>query len=306
MHTTNTTNNTDNTDKMNNQNMYKEIVVDISRIRIDNLKKTILEFQRIFNRIINGYTERESDDREKDYNVKFGNVAKKPGYERDVKNYFSNKMNSLVEKYKKKMKNVNIKENNGKHMIFKHWKAITRGIYAESFEDKYFNFDSDLIEADNVTRYDQQSNKILFYLIHEFSTLLRYNQDGFMKTNVSNFLVEFIDRVFLRYNTEHLHINGDIKRFMYVLNSIGFLRETEEQTKHETEGLYEEYVDMDEPATEEDIEKQIDDEEEADALDVDMDEEDMEEGFPSQYDRQADIDLNYEEMIMNEYSTLID
>jgi hypothetical protein len=169
----------------------------------------------------------------------------------------------------------------------------------DNFDDSYFNFDSDLIEANNVSRYDQQSNKILFYLVHEFSALLKYNQDGFIKSNISNFLVEFIDRIFFRYNTELLHINNDIKRFMYVLHSDGFLKHTEEQTKLETDGFYEEYVDMDEEPTEEDIEKRVDDEEEADALDVDMDVEDMEEGVPSGYDRQAEIDLDYEEAIMN-------
>lgn len=282
-----------------NQIMYKEIVKDISRIRIDNLKKTILEFQRIFNRILNGYIERTEREKNQDNDH---HINDKPGYKKEITNYFSDRMNSLVEKYKKKLKNITIKENNGKHRIFKHWKAITRGIYVDNFDDRYFNFDSDLIEADNVSRYDQQSNKILFYLVHEFSTLLKYNQDGFMKTHVCNFLVEFIDRIFFRYNTEHLHINNDIKRFMYVLNSVGFLKETVEQTKLETtEGFYEEYVDMDEEPTEEDIEKQVDDEEEADALDVDMDMGDMEEGVPSGYDHQAEIDLDFEEGIMNEY-----
>lgn len=272
------------------QTMYKEIVQDISRVRIDNLKKTVLEFQRIFNRILNGYVERTEREKNQDSD----HVNKKPGYEKEITNYFSEKMNSLVDKYKKRLKNVHVQDDTRKHRVFKHWKAITRGIYVDSFDDKFFNFDSDLIEADNVSRYDQQSNKILYYLVHEFSSLLKYNQEGFMKTHVCNFLVEFIDRIFFRYNTEHLHINNDIKRFMYILNSVGFLKETEEQTKQETVGFYEEYVDMDEEPTEEDLEKQVDDEEEADALDVDMDTGDMEEGVPSGYDRQADIDMNYE------------
>ena len=272
------------------QGMYKEIIKDISRIRIDNLKKTILEFQRIFNRILNGHTDyldQEIKQENEHIKIKFG-------YEKEITNYFSERMNSLVNKYKKKLKNVNVKETNGKHRIFKHWKAINRGIYVDDFNDKYFNFDSDLIEASNVSKYDHQSNKILFYIVHEFSTLLQYNQDGFMKPNVCNFLVEFIDRIFFIYNTEHLHINNDITRFMYVLNSVGFLKETAEQTKLETVGFYEEFVDMDEEPTEENMEKQIDDEEEADAIDVDMDRNDIEERVSSAHDYQANIDAEFE------------
>jgi hypothetical protein len=215
-------------------------------------------------------------------------------YEKEITNYFSEKMNSLVEKYVKKLRNINLTEKNGKHKVFKHWKAINRGIFVDTFDDAYFNFDSDLIEADTVSRYDNQSNKLLFYIVNEFTELLRFNQNGFMKINICNFLIEFIDRIFFRYNTEHLHINNDIQRFIYILNSVGFLKETFEQSNLETQGFYEEYVDMDEEPTEEDIEKQIDEDEEADALDVDMDMGDMEEGVPSGYDRQAEIDMTFE------------
>ena len=56
---------------------------------------------------------------------------------------------------------------------------------------------------------------------------------------------------------EHLHVNNDIKRFMFILSSIGYLKETEEQTKSETpQGFYEEYVEGDEP-TDADIEEKI-------------------------------------------------
>ncbi|VBB18301.1 hypothetical protein YASMINEVIRUS_764 [Yasminevirus sp. GU-2018] len=275
-----------------NQQMYREIVKDISRTRIENLKKTLLEFQRIFNRILNGYTD------VKERHVESENKPpERPGYEKEITNYFSDKMNSLVDKYRKKLKSVHVKDDNNKHRVFKHWKGITRGVYVENFDDKYFNFESDLVEADNISRYDAQSNMILYYLVREFSTLVKYNQEGFMRTNVCNFLVEFIDRIFFRYNTEHLHVNNDIKRFMYILSSTGYLRETEEQIKAETpQGFYEEYVDADEEPTEEDLERQIDDEEEQEALDVDMDAGDMEEGVPSGYDRQAEIDMEFEEM----------
>lgn len=284
--------------KDKHQQMYKEIITDISRIRIDNLKKTILEFQRIFNKIVNQYNdknEQEQIQEDEKINEKYNEKFNKFGYEKEIKNYFADKMNSLIEKYKKKLKNVKTYDSNGKHKVFKHWKAITRGIYMDNFEDNYFNFNTDLIETNSINKYDQQSNRILFYLVNEFTELLKYNQNNtFMKTNICNFLVEFIDRIFFRYNTEHLHTNSDIKRFMYILGSIGFLKETYEQTKSEMDGFYEEYVDMDEEKTEEDIENEIDAEEESEARDLDMDSEDIEEGTESAYDLQNDIDAQFE------------
>jgi len=270
------------------QQMYREIVRDISRNRIDNLKQTILEFQRIFNRIINGYQEVI----EKTYDQYSGQQNTR--YEKELPNYFGDKLNSLIDKYRKKLINVNTRDENNKHLVFKHWKGITRGIFVENFDDKYFNFDSDLIESDNVSRYDAHSNMLLFYIIHEFVLLLKYNKEGFMRTNVCNFLVEFIDRIFFKYNVEHLHANNDIQRFMYVISSIGYLKESEEQAKFDTpEGFYEEYVD--EEPTEADLEQKIDDEEEQEALDLDLDWQDVEEGFQSAYEHQEEIDTQFEE-----------
>lgn len=294
------------------QEMYKAIVKDISKIRIDNLKMTLLEFQRIFNRIIYNYTEREKNQ-DKFYEKDFAKDDKsfdeknkmkmkdKEGdnlrfNEREFSNYFADRMNSLVNKYKKKLKNVAIKDPSGKHAIFKHWKGISRGIYVENFDDKYFNFDSDLIASDNISRYDDQSKMILYYIIHEFTTLLKYNHGGYMKTNICNFLIEFIDRIFFRYNVENLHINNDIKRFMYILKSVGFLREIEEQIKTDApQGIYEEYVDIEEneDTKNNNIENQIDEEEENDALDIDEAFEDPEEGLAAVYEDAVDWGLSH-------------
>lgn len=298
-------NQTDNQiDKNQNQDMYRVVVKDISRNRIDSLKQILLEFQRVFNRIINGYVEVTEKTYDQDTNPE---RPERPGYEKEIPNYFSNKLNYLVDKYRKKLKNVSVKDDNNKHRVFKHWKGITRGIYVENFDDKYFNFTSDLIESDNISRYDSQSNMILYYIIHEFTLLLKYNKEGFMRTNVCNFLVEFIDKIFFKYNTEHLHVNNDIKRFMYVINSVGYLKETEEQIQNEKpQGFYEEYVDTEEEPTEDDIERKIDEEEEQEGMDLDMDYGDIEEGFESAYEIQEDIDTRYEEVQYEEFGAMMD
>ena len=278
----------ENNDKM--QQLYKYIVKDVCSIRLDNLKRTILEFQTIFNRILNGYVT-PTFEIEKGYGFDKEGEPIKPSltFERENPNFFAEKMNVLVDKYKKKLKNITISEKSGKHTVFKHWKGITRGIFVDDFSDKYFNFDSNLIESENVSKFDSQSNQVLFYMIHEFTSLLQLNTDGFMRSNICNFLVEFIDRVFFRYNTENLYVNNEIKRFMYILDSEGFLKENEENT--ETQGFYEEYVDVEEENPEEAKEAQIDAEEEQEAMDVEPD--DMEDGFESRHDRLMEWENSY-------------
>lgn len=290
------------------QKMYNEIVQDITRLRIENIKNTILEFQRIFNRIINGHAELSREkifDRRVDAdNIKYPK-QKNPDkqqdpdkkYAYDDSTYFGDKINTLVEKYKRKLKNVNISNKNGNHRIFKHWKGIVRGINMEIIDDKYFNFSSDLIESENVSRYDPKGILLLYYFINQMKKLLDYNSEGYIKTNICHFLVEFIDRIFFRYNTEQLHTNNDIKRFMYAISSVGFFRETEIQlAKNEDNpnGFYEEYVGEEEP-TDADVEEKIDEFEEREALDLDMDADDIEENAVSMYDNQVDIDIDFEE-----------
>lgn len=272
-------------DEAANDIIYREIIRNISVSRIENLKKTIMEFQRLFNRILNDHIDVPEKEKEDVHILSNG---------KEHTNYFSEKMNSLIPKYKKRLVGVKIKDKTGKHCIFKHWKGILRGIFADNFDDKYFDFSGDLLEAEYISKYDDKSNMILYYFIHEISLLLDYNQDVFMKTNTCNFLVEFIGRVFLRYNTEYMYVDNDIKRFVYILSSTRFTKEIEEQTQFDKpQGFYEEYVDIDEEETEEDKEKRIDEEGEREGYDMDVEPGDMEEGVESRYDQLIEWEESY-------------
>lgn len=271
---------------IDDREIYNIAVEHISRNRIESLKQIIVEFQRIFNRILYGHafaTKQSHVDE----------LLKMNQNEQVMSDYFSSKMNYLVDKYVDKLKNIKIQEPSGKHMIFKHWKGISRGVFVGSFKDKNLNIDSKTIFADNISKHDQQSNSILYYIISEFGRLLSYNQSGYIRTNLCNFLVEFINEVFSKYNEDHLHSNMDIRRFMFVLSSTGFLMETSGHSKVKPQGFYDEYddPDADEAPTPEDIEEKIDDVERIDALDVDMIADDIEEGFASEFDRYSELEF---------------
>ena len=123
---------------------------------------------------------------------------------------------------------------------------------------------------------------ILFYIIEEFSKLLKYNTQKTNKIAVSNLIIDFINESFNSINNEKHFMNIDIKRFNYIISSKNYLEISELSGLSEVEGIYGEYIDKSAEVTdEEEIEARIDNEEESDALDIDykMDGEDADYPF---------------------------
>jgi hypothetical protein len=232
----------------------KSIVMNIIRSRIANLKKIIYEFQRILFRIINNFTP-------------------EPIVPDNELEFFSNKLNIFVEKYKKKLANINVTNDKGEHMVFKHWKGVDRGLFAEEVQEVKYNFDEQsTVNVDDINKIDNNGNIILYFIIGEFSKLLKYNPDAFSKTAVCQFIIDFINTSFDLFNTEKLTNNIDIKRFEYILASVTYVQEiTEKSGAKETEGIYSEYIDPDEEVTQEQRDEMEDTKEEQEALDVGSD-----------------------------------
>lgn len=260
-------------------NIFPDILYTINNNRLTNLKNTLKIFQSVFNKTINNVivTEIQHEQPSTKY-VKIDKTQKNTIY--------IEQMDELVNKYKKKLNNVKIKDKNNKHSIFKHWKAVCQGIYT----DKNTNMrDSDLIDVNILCKFDTSSNLLLFYIINELTKLLTYNNEGYIRTTICNFIIEFIENIFFKYNTDELYGDIHIKRFMHMITSVTYMKDINTLIGNEQPvGLYEEYVEEEEEATEEQIEQQIDEYEEDIALDLDMDAEDIEERSASMYDRLMD------------------
>ena len=247
---------------------YKDanIIKNISNIRLDNLKNCLTELQRTLNRILNGTV--------------------KPiitqGLKYDNDNYFSDIMNNIVSKYYKKLNKSKIRDSNNKHKIFKHWNAIIQGLYTNITVELDIN---KLLDTNVICKYDNAANNLLYYIINELTLFLKYNEDGYTQTNICNFIIDFFDKLFYRYNTEEIDNDNNIIRFKYVLQSINYMKDVSSFIGDDVPvGVYDEYVTPEE-VTEEMLEKQIDDDEENEALDLDLSTEDLEEGFASTHDR---------------------
>lgn len=251
--------------KLNKTIISNKLVADILRCRLDNMKKIIYEFQRILSRIINNYGANITDDRH---------------------DFFSNKINSFVEKYRKNLSNMTIRNKTG--VIFENWRGIVKGIYISESIDISLNFDEQkVINTEELNKLDKGGNLILFYIIEEFTKLISYNTDKLMKLTVINFAVDFINLAFGLFNMEKLENNIEIKKFEYMLASDTYIREIIENSEvREVEGIYSEYIDDEQQEMLQDEKDRLDDEaEENDAIDMDT-----EFQYEGQYDRSQDFE----------------
>ena len=280
----------DNDTKKNNDMQILNIIKNIIRERIQNLKKIVYEFQRFIYRIKYNYI-----DINKQKQIELQKELQKEE-NKFYKNENSNDEETIdlvyetIEKHKKKLNNISIYDNKNEHKIFKHWKAINASIFADSLNDKSINIDTDLVSVDEINKYDTNGNLLLFYIVSEFQKLLDYNTNKFTKIYIINFLIDFINILFEMTNREYVTNTFEVKRFNYKLKSSDFLNDLEEMGfgLQDTTGPYNE---IKEEETEEEKEAKIDNEEESEALDI-GEVEDMDAEYDNAYYRNIE-DYNY-------------
>lgn len=241
------------------------LLSNIVRDRITNLKRVIYEFQRVLFRLLNNYSQTIE--------------------EHDDADYFSNIMNSFVVNYKKKLNDVKLVGDKGEHQVFKHWKGVTRGIFAEEIKQTKFNFEEHkIINSEEINKIDKNGNLILFFIVKEFTKLLQYNSNKFIKASIISFILDFINTSFNLFNTERLANNIDIKRFYYLINSQTYVNEIAEKSGvKNVEGIYSEYIDEDQEVTQEEKDNIEDANEEQEALDMES-----EYPYEDEYDKAQD------------------
>ena len=201
------------------------IIQDIMRTRLINLKKTLYEFQRLFYRIMNNYTS-PSDTTLYD------------------NSFFANKYNKIFTTHKKKISKISTFDEKGQHQILKHWKGIYSGVNIQPFDITTINVDFQTYKILNISLLTSNPELALFYIIGEFTKLLTYNKNNFIKIDISNFIIEFINNMDETFNTEKMHNNLELKKFNYISKSMFYLDNTSQSISVDsTQGIYEEYVD---------------------------------------------------------------
>lgn len=259
----------------------KELFKELVRTRIFNLKKVIYEFQRFLYRIKNGYvTEIKKKEKTEENEDK-----------EDEEEY--NFIEIVTNKYYKKLVNMNLYDNSKEHKVFKHWKAIATQIFTDVTDvDINISIDTKIIDSEIINNYDYNGNLLLFYIVSEMTKLLKYNQNKIIKTNMIDFFIEFINIMFDMFNVESKLNNHDIKRFIMSLRSSIYIQDLENIITGHTEGIYQEYKDVDDKESEETNEEEEDAREEADALDIDNELE-FGDDLGDRFDYGSQYDLTY-------------
>lgn len=232
--------------KDSEQTIIKEIISNISRNRIKNLKKVITDFQRFINRI--------------KYDFEIVNVEEKLI---EIENITSN--------YKEMLKDMKNTTESGE--TFDKWNTLKYQVNFRNIKDVVnLSLESQYFFVEDISKYDYHGNLILFYIINELTQLININKNSVLKVNVTKFILDIINRSHDMFNKEFINNNFEIKRFNYILTSNIYSYDFEKEgfgLSGETSGIYEEYVDENDAISKETIDSIEDDIEEADAIDID-------------------------------------
>ncbi len=256
------------------ENYFEDIIYDISRDRIKNLKKVIYEFQRFINQIKNQYL---VNMEEKKINKKSYYDEDDEKYEQEEKQEELSSFEKSLEKIAKKINNIKTADDNGNYSIFEKWNIISDNISTNmDIKDYKFNINIDetskIIEADEIIKFDNNGNLLLFYIISEIKNLITFNQNKFIKSNIIQLYFELLNYVFNLFNLEYIQSDINVKRLEYILNGLVFAEDLENVisefgTGDETEPTSE--INDINNVSEEEIEQIEDSREEEDALDID-------------------------------------
>jgi hypothetical protein len=253
-----------------NQLIIKKLITELSHDRIINLKKTISDIQRYVYRLKFGFEEPVYESKTAIVNEKYKDKNKdNPTFNK------SKPKSNIIEKYKSKLKKINLKDNNSK--FFKDWKAVYYNLFFKDIKDKAVNIDfkdidNNKISYSDVSDYDYHGNLILYYIVEELDNLIKYNHERFEKINTVFLIIDIINSAHDSFSIEDQLTNFQLKRFDYLLKSKKYVYDIEEKGH----GLEDKFVDVEEIIDEDEVNKRIDNIEEADAMDYTYDETDFE------------------------------
>lgn len=244
----------------------EEIMKKILYERYQNMKNLIYKFQQLIIRITNAYS------------IKKKEIVQQKNYYEDQFNeegYFSDKLLSLVEKYNKIIKTIELSDDNGSNVIFKHWKGVTDILIPTKVKNPDIPYPS--IGLNYINQNDKNGSILHFYIVSNLYNLCKYNESNH---SIAKLVVDFINVAFDLYNEDKFNFDIEFKQFYYFIHSATYIDELKD-VAGVTEGVYEELQDEERELTEEEKDALEDAKEEEDAIDVEGDEID----YLATYDR---------------------
>jgi hypothetical protein len=232
------------------ENDINDLVENICRERIENVRNIIYKFIVYINTIKNILPKHSNQMEDSNINLI------------DIDNYHK-KLSGLINK-------------TPEHKVFKQWNLIIQNIHYKRVSTKKVNLynKSNYINLDDVYEFDYSGNLLLFYFINEMSKLIDINKNKFVRQNLIQFITEFIDMSYNYYSNSRYEYNNELQRFECMLNSSDYYRELEEKgfgMDEFTTGIYGEYTDPDTVKSKEELKEEEELKAELDSIDIDND-----------------------------------
>jgi len=232
------------------ENDINDLVENICRERIENVRNIIYKFIVYINTIKNILPKHSNQMEDSNINLI------------DIDNYHK-KLSGLITK-------------TPEHKVFKQWNLIIQNIHYKRVSTKKVNLynKSNYINLDDVYEFDYSGNLLLFYFINEMSKLIDINKNKFVRQNLIQFITEFIDMSYNYYSNSRYEYNNELQRFECMLNSSDYYRELEEKgfgMDEFTTGIYGEYTDPDTVKSKEELKEEEELKAELDSIDIDND-----------------------------------
>jgi hypothetical protein len=183
----------------------KDLINSLIRNRIINLKQIILKFESIINSNIN----------HSNFNARIYNI-----YERNI-----------INEFKKKLKEFNLKDIEDHNKIFKHDMYIINNINLDKIDIK-LNLElinQNYIDCKIFNNLYNVDCKLIYYLIMNLNKLLDYNNQPAIESELSYLIIKIIKMFNIQINIDYT--NSDIRKYDYIL--INQLRDKRKNTKEE-------------------------------------------------------------------------
>ncbi len=219
----------------------KDILKQLIRIRINNLRQIIYRTNSIIEKINNNAKTKE------------------------IENPYNIEEFKLVEEFKKSLKHFNTNDKDNKGHIFKHIYTVTNNTILKDLPENLVinNEDNMQIDTKILNKINNTDSVLLFYYIFNLSRLLEYNEQPAIKTNLAYLILKIIQ--FSYYSYYIPFENTLIRKFdSLLLIDAPYIDES-----NRVIGFYQELVNVKEIDEEVNKEREMDMNEEQNALDID-------------------------------------
>ena len=189
----------------------KEVILNIIRNRMNNLKQIITSIQSIIHSIRNSG---------------------------EITSIYSIEEKQIVSEFTKKLKKFNIRDDTGHNNIFKHFKTIIHKLHISYNIPENLNIElnKNYLDINNINSLSNSDSKLIFYIIFNFNKLLDYNKQPVIESELSHMIIKLIRYLFNLYYRPYS--NYHIRKFDFLLiNETPYIDETLKMVGHYQELL---------------------------------------------------------------------